>query len=130
MEEPLFLAAYPYQNDLLTLPIKSVEHAVSWYSNAFGMFEVQRHTGAQPSVILERGGIRLGFAVNGGDAAQDGAAILVLDIHQAKVMLESNGVNTGDLQNDERGGQSYKAFFVIAPDSLCYYFHELIQDQK
>jgi len=29
------------------------------------------------------------------------------------------------VQVDERDGKTFKAFFVIAPDGLCYYFHQL-----
>ena len=28
---------------------------------------------------------------------------------------------------DERDGQKYQVFFVVAPDGLCYYFHEPIE---
>ena len=38
----------------------------------------------------------------------------------------ANGVVVADLQVDERDGQEFQAFFVVAPDGLCYYFHQLI----
>jgi hypothetical protein len=38
--------------------------------------------------------------------------------------LESKGVNTGNWRVDERNGQKLQVFFVVAPDGLCYYFHE------
>ena len=39
-------------------------------------------------------------------------------------MLEAKGVQVGDWQIDERDGQKLRAFFVVAPDGLCYYVYE------
>ena len=75
---------------------------------------------------MERDGARIGFAINGGDASQDGAAILVSDIQRAKDEIENAGVETGNWRVDERDGQKLQVFFVIAPDRLCYYFHQPI----
>jgi len=73
----LFKAAFPYQKDVLALPVTDLDAAAQWYSKAFGLTEVERRTQPHPTVILERDGIRIGFAINGGDPFQDGAAILV-----------------------------------------------------
>jgi len=124
----LFKAAYPYQKDVLALPVGDLDAAVHWYAKAFGLTEVERRADPHPTVILERDGVRLGFAINGGDAAQDGAAILVSDIERAKQELEANGVAVGDWRVDERNGRKLKVFFVVAPDGLCYYFHQPLSD--
>ena len=124
---PLFKAAFPYQKDVLALPVVDLDAAVQWYSKAFGLTEVERRTQPHPTVILERDGIRIGFAINGGDASQDGAAILVSDIHQARQELEANGVRIGNWRIDERNGKKLQVFFVVAPDGLCYYFHQPIE---
>ena len=71
---------------------------------------------------MERDGVRIGFAINGGDAAQDGAAIKVSDIHRTRKELEGNGVTIANWRVDERDGQKLQVFFVVAPDGLCYYF--------
>ena len=68
----------------------------------------------------------IGFSINGGDASQDGAAILVSNIHGIKDELESSGVKIGNWRVDERDGKKLQVFFVVAPDALCYYFHEPI----
>ena len=73
---------------------------------------------------MERDGTQIGFAINGGDASQDGAAILVTDILAIKRELESNGVEVGNWRIDERDGERLQVFFVVAPDGLCYYFHQ------
>ena len=75
---------------------------------------------------MERDGIRIGFAVNGNDAAQDGAAILVTGIAQLRQEFEATGVQIGNWRVDQRDGNRLQVFFVVAPDGLCYYFHEPI----
>src|SRR5262249_12031774 len=122
-----FKAAYPYQKDVLALPVADLDAAVNWYADHFGMREVERHQRPVPTVILERDDTRIGFAINGGDASQDGAAILVTDIHGLKDELEAKGVSVGNWRIDEMKGQKYQVFFVVAADGLCYYFHEPIQ---
>lgn len=127
-DKPLFESASPFQNDVLALPVSDLDVAAKWYSKTFGMTEVERRDQPNPTVVLERDGMQIGFAVNGGDATQDGAAIVVTDIHRAKEELEANGVETANWRVDERNGQKYQVFFVVAPDGLCYYFHQPISD--
>ncbi len=119
-----FKAAFPYQKDVLALPVADLDAASRWYSENFGMVEVERREEPSPTVILERNGTRIGFSRNGGDASQDGAAILVVGIGDIKNELEAKGVKIGNWRVDERNGQRFQVFFVVAPDGLCYYFHE------
>lgn len=128
--EPQFKKAFPYQKDVLALPVTDLDAASQWYCAHFGMVEVERLRQPVPTVILERDGTRLGFAINGGDASQDGAAVLVSNIEAIKDELERNGTNIGNWRVDERGGQKYRVFFVVAPDGLCYYFHEPTDVQR
>lgn len=123
-----FKAAFPYQQDVLALPVSDLDNASKWYSKHFGMVEVDRRGDPVPTVILERDGIRIGFSVNGGDASQDGAAILVTNIQRIREDLESRGVQIGNWRIDERDGQKLQVFFVVAPDGLCFYFHEPIHE--
>ena len=48
------------------------------------------------------------------------------DIRRARDELEANGVKTANWRVDERDGERYQVFFVVAPDGLCYYFHQPI----
>lgn len=128
MPEKLYEAAFPYGDDVLALPVADIDEAARWYSDAFGLREVERRDGPQPAVTLERDGVRIGFAVNGGDPASEGAAIRVTDIHRARDELQAKGVATGDWRVDVQDGQRLQVFFVIAPDGLCYYFHQPIDE--
>ena len=123
-ESPRFRAAFAYQNDVLALPVADIDAASHWYSENFGMAEVERRQEPSPTVILDRDGTRIGFSRNGGDASQDGAAVLVAGIVDIKNELEAKGVKIGNWRVDERNGQRFQVFFVVAPDGLCYYFHE------
>lgn len=122
--QPKFEAAFPFQKDVLSLPVIDLDTTSDWYAQAFGMVEVERQDQPYPTVILERNNVRIGFAMNGGDATQDGAAILVSNIEDIKTELESKGVKIGNWRVDERDGKRLQVFFVVAPDGLCYYFHE------
>ncbi|MEO1617757.1 MAG: VOC family protein [Planctomycetota bacterium] len=127
MSEPAFESAAPYKDDILALPVTHLDTASDWYCKHFGMTEVERTDAPHPAVILERDGVRMGFAINGGDPSQDGAAIRVVDINGVKAELESNGIEIGNTRIDEREGAQYNVFFVVAPDGLCYYFNEPVR---
>ena len=123
-----FQSASPYKDDVLALPVTDLDAASEWYCKHFGMKEVERRDSPNPAVVLERDGVQIGFAINGGDPSQEGAAIRVNDINGMKAQLESSGIDVANTRVDERDGQKFNVFFVIAPDGLCYYFHEPIDD--
>jgi len=128
--EPQFRKAFPYQKSVLALPVTDLDAASRWYSAHFGMVEVERVEHPVPTVILERNGTRIGFSINGGDPSQDGAAVLVSNILALKEELERNGAQIGNWRIDEQEGQKCQVFFVVAPDGLCYYFHEPLSQQR
>ncbi|GJM22826.1 MAG: hypothetical protein DHS20C15_27410 [Planctomycetota bacterium] len=125
-DEAHFRAAAPFQADVLALPVTDLDAASTWYAKAFGMHEVERRDSPNPTVVLERDGVQIGFAINGGDAAQDGAAVEVANIHDVRDELQANGVETANWRIDERNGERFQVFFVVAPDGLCYYFYERV----
>ena len=125
-DKPLFEAAFPFQDDVLALPVTDLDQAAEWYGRSSGLTAAERRDSPVPTLFMERGGVRLGFAVNGGAASSDGAAILVSDIHRARQELEANGVDIANWRVDKRDGQKLQVFFVVAPDGLCWYFHQPI----
>lgn len=52
------------------------------------------------------------------------AAVLVSGIQELKEESESNGVRIDNCRVDEQNGRKLQVFFVVAPDGLCFYFHE------
>jgi catechol 2,3-dioxygenase-like lactoylglutathione lyase family enzyme len=125
-DSPLFKGAFPYQQDVLALPVVDLDATSQWYAAAFGLQELERRDQPHPAIVLERDGIKIGFAVNGGDASQDGAAILVSDIYRARAEIEAAGIEIGNWRIDEHEGEKRQVFFVVAPDRLCYYFYQPI----
>lgn len=124
--EPLFKAAFPYQDDVLALPVEDLDQASQWYAKALGLTEVERRDDPAPTVIMQRDGVQIGFAINGGDASNDGAAIRVSDIDRTRRELEASGLTPGDSRIDDHDGQKMSVFFLVAPDGLCFYFHQPI----
>ncbi len=124
--DPLFKAAFPYQDDVLALPVEDLDQASQWYANALGLTAVERRDEPVPTVIMQRDGVQIGFAINGGDASNDGAAILVTDIDRARRELEASGLSPGESRIDDHDGQKMSVFFLVAPDGLCFYFHQPI----
>jgi catechol 2,3-dioxygenase-like lactoylglutathione lyase family enzyme len=126
-QDSLYEAAFPFADDVLSLPVTDLDSTAAWYSKAFGLIEIERKNSPVPTLIMQRDAAKVGFAINGGDASQDGAAILVSDIAQARDEIEATGVETGNWRIDERDGEKLQVFFVVAPDGLCFYFHQPIQ---
>jgi hypothetical protein len=127
--EPRFRKASPYQDDVLALPVSDLDVASGWYCAHFSMVEVERIQQPVPTVVLERDGTRIGFAINGGDPTQDGAAVLVSNIRGLRDEFKLKGARVGDWRVDEHDGQKHQVFFVVAPDGLCFYFHEPVQEK-
>ena len=122
----IFEKAFPYGDDILALPVADVDAAARWYAKYFAMVETERRSTPHPTIIMERDGVRIGFSANGGDSSQEGAAILVSDLDEARAELERSGLKIGESRIDERDGKKFDVFFVVAPDGLCYYFHQPI----
>jgi hypothetical protein len=55
-------------------------------------------------------------------------AVLVSNVGGMKEEFEGKGAKVGNWRVDERDGKRFQVFFVVAPDGLCYYFHEPIGD--
>jgi hypothetical protein len=47
-----------------------------------------------------------------------------MDIAGVRSELKSRGLDIGETRMDDRDGEQFNVFFVIAPDGLCYYFNE------
>jgi catechol 2,3-dioxygenase-like lactoylglutathione lyase family enzyme len=117
----IFKSAQPYKNDALNLPVASVETAVPFYERVMGFHVISRRENPK-TTILGRDEIRIGLSENGGDPAQEGCFFEVDDVAAAFAELKSRGLpkESPDFRVDHHGTTSWKVFFVIAPDGLCY----------
>lgn len=118
----LFRSAYPYAKDKMNLPVKSVDAAIPFYESVMGFRVVSRADSPHKSAVLSRDEIQIGLAENGGDPEQEGCFFEVDNAETAFAELKSNGLKKEDAEFriDQHGDKSFKVFFVVAPDGLCY----------
>lgn len=123
----IYKAAFPYQTDVLALPVANLADALPFYQKVFGFRSVSQQETPCPSAILARDTIQIGLAENGGDPTQDGCFFEVDDVEAAFDELKANGLSLTEpnYRIDKHGDTTYRVFFVIAPDSLCYCLGEV-----
>jgi len=114
--------AAPYAEDEMNLPVANVEEAIPFYETMMGFKVISRSESPVKSAVLVRDDIKIGLAENGGDSSQEGCFFEVDNAETAFEELKTNGLNKEDagFRIDKYGATSYKVFFVIAPDGLCY----------
>ncbi len=118
----LFKTAYPYLADEMNLPVGNLEAAIPFYETIMGFQVVSRKDAPCKSAVLGRDGIQIGLAENGGDPSQEGCFFEVDNAEAAFNELKSNGLEREEagFRIDRHGVTSYRVFFVVAPDGLCY----------
>lgn len=118
----LFKTASPYLQDAMNLPVENIEKAIPFYETIMGFHVVSRQDAPCKSAILARDDIQIGLAENGGDPTQEGCFFEVDDVETTFNELKNNGLQNDDpdYRIDQHGDKSFRLFFVIAPDGLCY----------
>ena len=116
----IFKRAVPYKMDALNLPVADVDAAVSFYEQTFAFRVVSRNEEPHKRVILARDEIQIGLAENGGDPGQEGCFFEVDDVDAAFSEIKSQKANVSEPDVQSVNGEPFKAFFVVAPDGLCY----------
>ena len=116
----VYKRAAPYADDAMNLPVKDVDAAIPYYEKTFGFGVVARSGQPHKSVILARDAIQIGLAENGGDPSQEGCFFEVDDIETAFEEIKGKPPVDSDFRIDQLGDTSFRVFFVVAPDGLCY----------
>jgi catechol 2,3-dioxygenase-like lactoylglutathione lyase family enzyme len=118
----IFKNAWPYQKDKMNLPVKNLESSIPFYETVMGFKVSERKDLPNKAATLYRDDIEIGLAENGGDPSNDGCFFEVDNIEKAFEELRSNGLKKDipDFKNQKHGETSWRVFFVIAPDELCY----------
>jgi lactoylglutathione lyase len=114
------LRAAPYADDAMNLPVADVEAAIPYYEKTFGFQVVSRSESPHRSVILSRDNIRIGLAENGGDSSEEGCFFEVDNLEAAFEEIKGGPPAEDSFRLDKFGNNSYRVFFQIAPDGLCY----------
>ena len=118
--------AFGYQGDNMNLPVQDLETAVPFYESFLGFQLLSRTTSPHNAAVLGRDQVQIGLAENGGDPSQDGCAFHVAGLEDLFAEFKARGLQkeVSDLQHEDRGGDVWSVFFVVAPDGLCYWFGE------
>jgi lactoylglutathione lyase len=116
----VFRTAAPYARDAMNLPVRDVDTAIPYYEKTLGFRVVSRQDGPHKSVILARDSIQIGLAENGGDPSQEGCFFEVDNIEAAFEEIKGAPPPESAFRHDKCGGLTYRVFFVVAPDGLCY----------
>jgi len=118
----VFKTAHPYLEDAMNLPVENLEAAIPFYETVMGFQVASRKDAPSKSAVLARDDVQIGLAENGGDPTQEGCFFEVDDVAAAFEELKSNGLQKEEagFRIDQYGETSYRVFFVVAPDGLCY----------
>ena len=112
----------PYAKDEKNLPVEDLEKALPFYEEVMGFRVISRMEEPFRTAILERDSLEIGLSENGGDPSQEGCFFEVDDVEAVFAELKASGLNQeqANFRIDKHGDISYKVFFVVAPDGLCY----------
>jgi lactoylglutathione lyase len=115
-----------YQGDNMNLPVRDLAAALPFYETVLGLRMVSRYDTPHNSAVLSRDQVQIGLAENGGDSTQDGCAFHVKGLEALFAEFKANGLQKelSDFDIEQRDGLSWKVFYVVAPDGLCYWFGE------
>ena len=118
--------AFGYQGDNMRLPVRDLAAALPFYETVLGFRVLSRSDTPNHSAVLARDQVQIGLAENGGDPTQDGCAFHVKNLDTLFAEFKDNGLQKelSDFSTEERGGSTWKVFYVVAPDGLCYWFGE------
>ena len=133
--KPVYKRAWPYADDAMNLPVEDVETAVPFYQEIMGFQLMSRGDTPNKTAVLGRDDIKIGLAENGGDPNEEGCFFEVDNAEAAFDELKANGLTAhpvwvsrkppeereeAGFRIDKHGDTSFKVFFVVAPDGLCY----------
>lgn len=124
MTRAIYKRAAPYADDALNLPVADVDAAIPYYEKTFGFRVMSKEAAPHKSVILARDDVKIGLAENGGDPTQEGCFFEVDNAAAAFEEIKGTPATDSDFRIDKFGDVSYRVFFVVAPDGLCYMLGE------
>lgn len=117
--------AFGYQGDNMNLPVGDVDTAVPFYESILGFRLQSRGDGTPRKAVLARDDVQIGLCENGGDPSQDGCAFHVEGIDELRAAFGAAGLQRlSEIGIERHGDSTFRRFFVVAPDGLCYWFGE------
>lgn len=121
-----FKDAFPYKDDKMNLPVHDVEAAIPFYETVMGFKLISKENSPRNKAILGRDDIEIGLCENGGDPTQEGCVFEVDNIENAFAELTERGLKKeiSAINTEVHGKTKWRAFYVMAPDGLCYFIGE------
>jgi hypothetical protein len=118
--------AFGYQGDNMHLPVADLAAALPFYETVLAFTVESRSEAPHKSAVLSRDRVRIGLEENGGDSSQDGCAFHVSNVESLFAQFKQNGLQKelSDFDVETHGDTSFRVFYVVAPDGLCYWFGE------
>ena len=118
--------AFGYKGNNMNLPVPNLAAALPFYESVLGFRVESRSDTPYTSAVLARDHVQIGLAENGGDPTQDGCAFHVTGLAALFADFKAGGLQRelSDFAVEKHNGVSWKVFYVVAPDGLCYWFGE------
>jgi catechol 2,3-dioxygenase-like lactoylglutathione lyase family enzyme len=106
--------------------VSDLAAALPFYETVLGFRVLSRSDATHTSAVLARDQVRIGLAENGGDSTQDGCAFHVKGLEALCAEFKANGLQNeiSEFGIEQRDRVSWKVFYVVAPDGLCFWFGE------
>ncbi len=119
-----FLGIFPIgDSDPLHLPVRDLESSLSFYEQSLGFTVLSRQDAAPyKEVLLQRDQVTMGLTENGGNPEDHSCYLSVNDVDAHFQELQNRQLDVSPLRLDDNGGQTYRVFFLRAPDGLCFCF--------
>ena len=124
MSDLLFIAASPYQDDVLNLPVKDLDIAIPFYEDFMGFQVLERTEDPHKRAILWRQDVKIGLAENDGNSEEEGSYFKVSSVQAAFDFFSANGLKKCENASLSEQINDDGIFFIVAPDRLCYCFGE------
>lgn len=124
--KPHLERAFGYQGDNMNLPVPNVDSALPFYETVLGFRLLSRGHAPHRHAVLGRDQVQIRLCENGADPAQDGCAFHVRGLEALFDEFKTRGLKKDDpdFSSEVRSGFTWKVFYVVAPDGLCFWFGE------
>lgn len=123
MPKAVYLNASPYKEDRrMNLPVNNITAAAPFYTNIMNFRKVSSQEEPVATIVFERDSVQIAIAENGGDPTQEGCFFEVDNVEEALKELQLNGLKKemSEIGIEKHATTSWKVFYVVAPDGLCY----------
>jgi catechol 2,3-dioxygenase-like lactoylglutathione lyase family enzyme len=118
--------AFGYQGATMNLPVPNLDLALPFYETVLGFRVTSRRDTPHRTATLARDAVQMALAENGGDPTQDGCAFHVAGLEALFAEFQANGLGKqlSSFDTEQHDGITFRVFYVVAPDGLCYWFGE------